>query len=208
MGSSITSTSRGADGVQAAFTARLSPQDYAEVVRSGLRIEVWTNAPSGARPAGAWGPIAFEEVDGSVDAQDAVQPEIRLSSNGTVDRPSPGNVCKLETHEFRAALTLPRNPGTIFEFTYRLVYPGGICWLGSDRDNGVLELDAGSSFFEENGTWTNQGERRLFSDGLGTQDGTEYSTSKTDSVYVGSLDMFEWTWNGWATDGSRFVVLC
>ena len=186
------------DGVRAACTAHLSPQDYAEVARTGLRIEVWTNAPSGTRPAREWGPITFEEMDlTSVEpGAEETMSELRLSSEDGPEYPTPTDVQTSRKHVFRAEFTLPRSPGSVFAFTYRLVYPSGICWLGSDRDNGVLELDGGSAFIEEIGSWRTEGERRVYVDDLEPE-------SEDERTIVGKLDVDEWTWVGWATNGSR-----
>ena len=192
---------RDQDGLQIVLTALLTSQDYAEAVQTGLRIEAWTNASSGARPAGQWGPVAFKEVEEGVIApfSGEIEPSLSLDADNQVKPASRVESHASQTRVFRAVLTLPRIPGLIFAYTYRLVYASGICWLGSDRDNGVLEAVSETPFFEEIGPWkTSEGEGRLVDVPASKQ-----STEAEDCAVVGKLDVAQWSWAGWATDGSR-----
>ncbi|THH09872.1 hypothetical protein EW145_g1706 [Phellinidium pouzarii] len=192
-----------AEPVRAAFTARLSAADYDEAFHLGARIEVWTNVPGNGRRSGEWGAIAFEEVHSAMESQPdegmgaGTSAVLRLSAdNGSVDEgllsPAvPDYTCE---HVFRAVFTLPRTLGRTCAFTYRLVYPSGICWLGSDRNNGLLEFGAGNGFFEESGDWERHKEENIF---LHDQE-----RSVEEDINVGWLNTQSWRWSGWALDES------
>ncbi|KAH8120576.1 hypothetical protein DFH11DRAFT_1500367 [Phellopilus nigrolimitatus] len=190
--------------VRAAFRARLSARDYAEAISAGVRIELWTDAPSDAKRGGEWGAVAFEEVPTcaeagraqtlSSDGHDAAS-ELHVSfESDTASKNDTSEKRGVHAHTFRAALSLPRSPGKMYHFTYRLVYPSGVCWLGSDRDNGALELGAGTEFFEASGSWEQRGVERVRVTEEGREDG---------AVVAGKLDIDGCAWSGWALDGSR-----
>ncbi|KAI5124435.1 hypothetical protein M0805_008319 [Coniferiporia weirii] len=184
------------DTARATFTARLSPFDYEEAFNSGVRIELWTNVPGNGWRDGDWGAIAFEEVHAAAEVHletngSLETPELRISGEDTLSPPAAGIT---GVHVFRAALSLPRTSGKTFAFTYRLVYPSGICWLGSDRNNGVIEPVPGSDVFEENGEWERHEKERVFL--------LEQERDVEEDIGVGWLDVASWKWSGWALDGS------
>ncbi|EJD04295.1 uncharacterized protein FOMMEDRAFT_140298 [Fomitiporia mediterranea MF3/22] len=185
------------DGMGATFTAHLSQEEYEEALASGVRIEVWTNIPIDSQSGSEWNAIAFEEVVQATDAQDAEKNESQLLFNATIGTKCPSPVFD-QAHVYHASISLPWVPGRVYAFTYRLVYPSGICWLGSDRDNGLLELTVGNAFFDEIGPWeSNEGKRVL------AEESSERLTESDEAVLIGRLNTEEWTWSGWATDGSR-----
>ena len=175
------------------FTANLSEWDYEELIREGARIEIWTNAPARGNNEGEWTAVAFQEVQNSepVHKLDSVKHngvELRLAASDAHVQSAPNSKDKA----FSAAISLPSTPGKLYEFTYRVIYPSGIHWLGTENTNGRLDLVAGDGFFAEEGKWENQGKARLFVN-------TEH---KTGDTIVGKIDMKTWSWGGWATDGS------
>jgi hypothetical protein len=106
----------------------------AQIVREGIQVQAWTNAPVQGMPDGAWAAYTFapppSPPSGPSDADpDAGEPEFALDPP---DAESPYSephtlVCRLKLRPPPAD-----QPTARFSVTYRLVYSdGGTWWLGS-----------------------------------------------------------------------------
>lgn len=184
-GSEDSARGKAEDYVDVTLTARLTPGDYAALVGAGVRVETWTNA------AGAWEAVPFVEDEEAPNGAgvDMDTPTLHLAVGASSYRathlrsPSePG------THVLRARLRV--RTGRDAAFTYRLIYPSGVRWLGSAREDGVLAPVRGVDAF-----FTNE-ERAERTSEVGIEE-----------VAIGNLNVKEWSWTGWAVDehGARYV---
>lgn len=195
--------------VQVVFTAKIGEEDYKEVVRSGARLEVWTNAPTphnGSR-AGEWGAVQFsldtpatESEENTAQSLHLVNPDAGSTSAGS---PLTSSSTSVTTYVFQAKTTLPRAPPKrYYGFTYRIVYPSGVFWLGTPATNGIIEVTPGASddkacFFEEEGCmWTSLTDTR----GL-VRIAKDDGNVACDKI-VGRLDLENYSWTGWAIEGA------
>lgn len=173
------------------LTARLTPGDYASLVSAGVRVETWTNA------AGPWEAVLFEEEEeeeGESFGKDAENGTLHLSVDASLRR-----TAHLRTpsepglHVLRAHLRLRTDREAAF--TYRLIYPSGVRWLGSAREDGALAPDRDAdAYFAGEGDWVKGSRIQMEMDG-------------EDSVDVGKLNARDWEWKGWMVDedGKRCV---
>lgn len=212
------------EGVRVRFTATMAEKDYVEVQRTGMHLELWTNAPAGR---GEWQAIPFEEdvqgqeegleLDG--DVLDLGAEFIEEGNDGT-DLPSPSSpspqaaTCPTisaelypRAHVFRVVLTLPSTPHQKYAFTYRIVKPSGIRWVGTDKTNGVVHVVPQDGCVLEQGEW-----KWLHSDGAGNEPAwlRSYATAEgaRGDFVIANVDFREKTWTGWGIgrDGRRFVI--
>lgn len=180
--------------VRVSFVARLKDSELAEANSSGVRIEVWTDAPVSGQPEGQWSAVPFErehlaEAEAQQSAYD-VPLDITAGRivDGDVDAGKNGQ--PTGEHVFRASFLVPQVSGKHYSFTYRLVYPSGIQWLGTDHSNGTLELAAGDGFFQESGSW-------MALEGVRT---VQILDPDGADVRIGQLRTDSWRWSGWAVD--------
>ena len=176
--------------VHVSFVARLSDSDYAEAFNTGARVEIWTDAPTPGKPNGEWSAVPFEYR--KRDAQQATSEIVLDITTGQAIEQSQIQ-SKEDGHILYAQLHLPKSAGERYSFTYRLVYPSGVQWLGYGSNNGVLEAVADDGFFQETGLYLPREDLRVIQ--VRKEDG--------DSVPVGQLLTDQWRWSGWAVDESR-----
>lgn len=111
------------------FTAQLSEHDHHQIVKSGGRVQLWSDIPDEAHTPGGWRALDFMErspvPSGLV---------VALQSESPAE------------HEKPKCLYLMVRPPERVQFTYRILYPSGaIVWLGQYEQNGLIFLKESQS---------------------------------------------------------------
>lgn len=156
---------------------------YEEAKRDGARVEMWTDLPaSGSEETGGWRSLAFEYA-GKQARADAKENDLVLSCVASERIPSPVQ----DELAVYATVTVPATliaEGSMFSFTYRVVYPSGhVQWLGAYGQNGILEFakrDVRVNF---------------------EVDGNEIRLSGEKEKQVGNLNL-DLAWGRWAVDNN------
>jgi hypothetical protein len=123
--------------VQLRFTATFASQDdYEDYKRAGAMVELWSNIADNDHWAGqTFIPVMPTQ---KVDSARCPTRNLSLVSEG-------GNYNDLEATTSENTLVLwvsaPFTGKDVFEYTFRLVYPSHIAWLGHARNNGRVILD-------------------------------------------------------------------
>jgi len=125
--------------VQLLFTATLSPTDYEEYSRKGLRVELWSESAGTQK----WSALPFVEHK-SPQREETLQnsaPMFSLVRGGGED------IAAHKTCTLFLSFSVPFPSQRRIAYTYRLVYPSGeIKWLGHTSNNGTLAFDTALSF--------------------------------------------------------------
>ncbi|KZV77575.1 hypothetical protein PENSPDRAFT_6094 [Peniophora sp. CONT] len=146
-------------GVHLCLRARLgTPAVAAQLVREGVHVQAWTNAPVEGTNDGEWAAYNF--------APSVHRATVAKDNEFALDAPEKAD----EDDEFTLAIRLklrPLAPGAVsaeFAVTYRLIYPdGGLWWLGSQgHDARVLLRRADPWLSASGGQDVNNAEGEVF----------------------------------------------
>lgn len=127
-----------AEDVELHFTATFgSRRDYDEFKGAGARLEVWTELQVGTKPEGQWGELAFPYEPRAADDLGSTDIDMgntfSLLPADSLGSTSPDEQLTLSL-TFRSRISDRAQAG----YTYRLIYPHGVEWLGEFGRDGVL----------------------------------------------------------------------
>lgn len=167
------------------FTASFSNHaEYERARQEGTRVEMWTNLPIGGG-ASQWRALRFAYAEETV-IEGAPEDKVMSLVPPTV-------VSARETQPTTVTLDFSLTnirPASLYSFTYRLVRPWGVQWLGAYRQNGDL-------IFEEKDV------RFSLTNGCKLEDNTIVTRSAvSESVVVATLnDAISWACWGFGRNG-------
>ncbi|KAF6766213.1 hypothetical protein DFP72DRAFT_10531 [Ephemerocybe angulata] len=135
------------DNLVLKFEASLGAEDYKRVKEGGVRVQLWSNLPSGNdHTSGRWGELDFQVAEEQLltiaqplcdrSAANAAY-RVNLVGNDQERRPASVERLVLSVPVGLAAFSGGRRYG----FTYRVLYSdGGVVWLGSHGRDGSIVL--------------------------------------------------------------------
>ncbi|EIN13621.1 hypothetical protein PUNSTDRAFT_109810 [Punctularia strigosozonata HHB-11173 SS5] len=172
--------------VRLAFTASYDSQDeYAQAIRAGARLEMWTDIPHRSRGAGEWGAIAFNAPAADDTTNKA---ELTFSLDSPRKPASTDNSSLQLEYDMRLPDWLATDRPARFSYTYRLRWPSGeVRWLGQFGRNGTILVERKDPRFILGDGWVKRSDGSLTHTGEEKADGT---------VEVGRLSR-ELEWSYW-----------